>query len=110
MPSEENKVSFCTSVAARRDTDVDPLVPCIQERIIRVVEFGRVRPRVHPHEPHAYCTEPTGCASLWVDPVYYLRWVYEKQPSTLTDKVRKLPLVFGARLADPTCRLISPLA
>lgn len=55
MPSEENKVSFSTSASARRNTDVDTLVPRTQERIIRVVEFGRVRLRVHPREPHAYC-------------------------------------------------------
>jgi hypothetical protein len=90
MPSEENKVSFSTPVVARRDTDIDPL-PCTQERIIRVVEFGRVRLRVHPHEPHAYWAEPTGRASLRVDPFYHLRWIYKKQPSTLADKVSKLP-------------------
>lgn len=48
MPSEENKVSSFISVAARRDTNVGLLVLQSQERIIRVVEFGRVCLRVYP--------------------------------------------------------------
>ena len=91
MPSEENKVSSSTSVSARRNTNVDTRVPCTQERIIRVVEFGRVRLRVHPHEPHAYCTKPIGRAPLRVDPIYHLCRIYEKQPPTLTYKVSKPP-------------------
>ena len=47
MPSEENKVGSFVHVAARRDADFNSLLPCVQERIIRVVEFGRVCLRVH---------------------------------------------------------------
>ena len=54
MPSEENKVSPSAWVVLRRDTDMDLLILRIQERIIRVVEFGRVRLRGHPQQPGAY--------------------------------------------------------
>jgi len=98
MPSEENKVCPLTEVVLRRDTDVGPLVPRTQERIIRVVEFGRVRLRGHPQQPGTDSTEPTGRASLRMDPFHHLRWLYEEQPATLAHKVSKPPPVFGTRL------------
>ena len=109
MPSEENKVSFSTPVVARRDIYIDSPFLCTQERIIRVVEFGRVCLRVHPQEPHAYRTEPTGRASLRVDPIHHLRRIYKEQPSTLADKVGEFSW-FSVCLADLNRRLISPLA
>jgi hypothetical protein len=76
MPSEENKVSAFAFEVARRDADFRLLGFEFQERIIRVVEFGRVRQHPLPDCPHSHQTEPTGCSPLRMDPIHYLRWVH----------------------------------
>ena len=96
MPSEENKVSSLISIAIQHNAKLVPLVLCVQERIIRVVEFGRVCPRVHSHKPRSYWTEPIGRASLRVDPVHHLRRLHKEQPSTLANKVSELQVVLSA--------------
>ena len=106
IPSGENKVRLSTSVSTRRNTDFDTFVPCTQERIVRVSEFGRVCWHAPRHEPHSYCTEKTGRAPLRVDLIRHLRRIHKEQPSTLAEKA----LVPSARLADLNHRLISPLA
>ena len=80
MPSEETKVRV---PPARPRTDSDGVV---QERITKVVEFGRVRcENWRPVSPQLTCSPD--CPSLWLDSYDYLCWIHPEQPPALINHV-----------------------
>lgn len=82
------------------------LTPYQQERILKVVEFGRVR---RPVCCARYLADgQTDRVTLWLDPNDHLHWLHQELASAHVHKVR-LFLVFPYR-AHPPNRLISPLA
>jgi len=63
------------------------LLPRIQERIVKVIEVGRVCDvsSLCIRRRNFICFRHVDCPPLWLDTSNHLRWIYAEQPPTLID-------------------------
>lgn len=99
MPSEETKVRFDSLLFPL------PLTPSPQERILKVVEFSRVR---CPHCTQTLADSQTDRVALRLDSHDHIHWLHQELAPAHVHQVRLL--LFFQRRAHPFNRLISPLA
>jgi hypothetical protein len=72
----------------------------VQERISKVIEICRVCLRNSEFHPFWFIVLADRRA-LWVYPAHHLHWIYEEQPSTITNQVRTREVFYLVYVVDP---------